>query len=88
MSKPRTPSRILSSELYALFGIEEGTRVDLVQIHQKLVEYIRKNNLSPDRRIIQPDEPLKALLKDPSRPLTHFSLLPQVSHHWANPAQC
>ena len=79
--------RPISDHLADFIGVEKGTLTDQITVNRKIHEYIAKNGLQnpENRRNIDPDEKLKALLLNggPTKePLSYFNIKRYLKHHY------
>ena len=75
----------ISDQLAEFLGVESGTMMARTGVTRIINEYIKKNDLQnkADRRKIEPDEKLQAILSTPKDfPLSYFNLQSSIKNHF------
>jgi hypothetical protein len=79
---PVVKPSLWSDEMYDFLNIEKGTLIARTDITKYVSEYIKSNNLTDGKNIIE-DEKLKNLLKC-DKNLTFFNIQTYISKHFKN----
>ena len=87
---PRRPSGFakpaqLSAQLCEFLGVAADTKLARTDVTRQITKYIKDNQLygQDDKRTIQPDAKLQALLSVPAdKKLTYFNLQAFIKHHF------
>lgn len=77
------PSAI-SADLAKFLGLAADTKMPRTEVTRLLNKYIKDNSLqdAKDRRVINPNDALKAILKTDGKDLTYFNLQSAIKHHF------
>ena len=76
---------LVTPELCKFMGKDEGTQIARTEVTQYLIQYIKDNELqyADNKKIILPDETLKALLNPPdNEEVTYFNLQRLMNKHF------
>jgi len=79
---------LISDELCSFIGKEKGTQMARTEVTKYLIQYIKENKLQQDdnKRIIQPDDNLKNLLKiENNEEVNFFNIQKFMNPHYLSP---